>query len=399
MKVLVLGAGVIGVTTAYVLARRGCEVVIADREATAARGTSYANGGQLSYDYRTPIANPSVLLQLPKILAGLDPAFRIHPSTHIDFYRWGLQFLWQCRPQASRRSAEVMQSLGQMARTKLRSIVAETGLHFDYKQDAGKLYLYSSEPQWQRAAPDKNSQALKMDQVYLQCPGLNQSLPFIKGILYPHDDVGDCHQFSQNLLEYCVEYQRVTFLPNCCARSFSVAKNSVQGVNTTQGLLQADAYVLALGAQSAPLMKSIGTYLPIYPMKGYSVTVPATDRYPQVSVTDTQTKTVYCRLGSRLRIAGYAEFSGYTTQIDTNRITQLLDNARRLLPLAGDYDRVLEQWCGLRPATPNSLPLVGPSAYENLYLNTGHGMLGWTYAAATASLLEDALFENKYWKY
>jgi D-amino-acid dehydrogenase len=397
MKVVILGAGVAGVTSAYMLAKSGCEVTLIDQHAKPGMGASYANGGQLSYHYRTPIANPKVLKQLPKILLGLDPAFKIYPSLDLNFYCWGLRFLWQCLPKNSEHSAAVMRNLGLLAQQRLAEIIDATAIEFDYRKQAGKLYVYQDEKALQSAIANEEPAAIwSRNQLLQKIPALQNNESVVGGVYDGGEDAADCHQFCQQLTRYIQESFGVKLLAGHKIEAIEQEGDANKGrkvtaIKTDKGRVYADRYVLAAGAQSVDLIKPLGVKLPIYPMKGYSVTVPATATCVDFSVTDTKTKTVYCRLGDRLRIAGFAEFSGMDTVVKQRRIQQLLSNAREFLPDAGDYDNVLESWCGLRPATPDSIPIVSRTPADNLFLNTGHGMLGWTHSAATADLLTNML--------
>ncbi len=394
MKIVVLGSGVTGVTTAYKLAKKGCQVTIIDQFEQAGMGSSYGNGGQLSYGYKTPIANPKVLKQLPKILSGLDPAFRIYPSLDLDFYLWGLRFLAQCSPGKSQHSAKIMTILGRHSQKCLMDIITQTGIEFDYRQQSGKLYVCQNETIMLDADQDDRTVVWSKNELFDKIPALKNNQSVVGGIYESSEDAADCHKFCNELVRYSQNQHAVTVLNGHQIESLEHADSNIIGVQTDKGLVTADAYVMAMGPHSAGFMKPLGVKLPIYPMKGFSVTVPATAMCPDVSITDTHTKTVYCRLGERLRIAGFAEFSGMSTQIKQKRIDRMLNNARKFLPEAGDYDTVLESWCGLRPATPDSIPIVGECAFENLYLNTGHGMLGWTHSAATADLLTNCILQN-----
>jgi D-amino-acid dehydrogenase len=392
MNVIVLGAGVVGVSTAYMLAKNGCQVTLVDRADVPGAGSSYANGGQLSYCYRTPIANPKVLKQLPGILCGFDPAFKISPSLDMNFYKWGIRYLLSSFPKASAHSAKVMNDLGKLAKENINQIVNNTGIQFDYRSRAGKLYIYESEKEFSNAiASQRDSLVWSKDELLNQVPILKSNAKLVGGIYDLDEDAADSYKFCNELVKYSQEHFDLTYMPATSVRSMSINNGNIKEVVTEKGSMQADQYVLAMGAQSTNFAKSIGIKLPIYPMKGYSVTVPASDRCPDISVTDTQTKTVYCKLGDRLRIAGFAELSGYDTSVKKERIETMLTNAKRVLPEAGNYSKVLDQWCGLRPATPDSIPIVDRSHYDNLYLNTGHGMLGWTHSTATAELVSNMI--------
>ncbi|MFT6386833.1 MAG: D-amino-acid dehydrogenase [Cellvibrionaceae bacterium] len=396
MNVIVLGAGVVGVSTAYFLAKKGCRVTIVDRAELPGLGSSYANGGQLSYNYRTPIANPKVLSQLPKILLGFDPAFKIYPSFDIAFYSWGLRYLLSCMPKASNHSAKVMKALGWLAKEKIAEIVAETNIEFDYKLHAGKLYVYYNNAELESVAhSEKKLQIWSRDKIVECIPSFSSNSDIVGGVYDFAEDAADSHKFCVELVNFLLCRYDVTLLSETSVKAVEIKNGRVAKIVTDRGKLIGDQYVLAMGPQSTALAKSVGIKLPIYPMKGYSVTVPASEGLSDLSITDPKTKTVYCKLGKRLRIAGFAEFSGYGTAIKQSRINQLLSNAKKFLPEAGDYTQVIDSWCGLRPATPDSIPIVGQSVYENLYLNVGHGMLGWTHSTATGDIISNMMLKEK----
>lgn len=392
MKAVIIGAGVVGITTAYQLAKAGYQVTLLERHKGAALGTSYANGGQLSYHYKTPIGTPQILKQLPKILCGLDPAFTIRPTLDLQFYRWGLSYLWHCLPANSLRSSQKMRYWGTLAKKEMASLIADTGIDFEYRQSSGKLYLYHNLDAFSNSnqgLAEKN--VWSPEKTYARIPALKTLESIVGGVYDETEDSGDCYLFCRQLLAYLQEKYSVEVSFDCEVLSLEQAYNSVRKIVTSQGNIDADVVVLAGGVQSAMLTRPLGIRLPLYPMKGYSITVPATKDCPDISVTDTASRMVFCRLGDRLRIAGVAEFSGYDTQVRQDAVDQLLHRAQTLLPNAGDYQCLLDAWCGLRPVTPNSLPIVGRSSLDNLLINTGHGMLGWTYATATAKALVDTL--------
>lgn len=393
MKSIVLGAGVVGVTTAYHLAKKGAKVILIDQHDHAATACSSGNGGQLSYNFHNPIASPAVLKQLPKIVLNLDPAFKVYPTLNLDFYRWGIQFLKQCSAKNSSHSSAVMLQLCQLAKRHIQNTIKETDIKFDYRKRSGKVYLYPSE-NLQKKAFNKGNQT-----TLLNSEDINKLLPQVLsnrfyGVLDEEEESGDSRKFCRELIKYMETHLDVTFIPNTKLRSFNVEHNKIASIMTDQGSASADNYVVCLGAQSSDLLKPIDIHLPIYPMKGYSVTVPATESCPNLSITDTQHKTVYCKLGNRLRIASFAEFSDKSSIIRESRIQHLIDNAKRFMPDAGDYTTINETWCGLRPSTPDSIPIVEQSKYENLYLNTGHGMLGWTQSSATAHLVSQLIYKQ-----
>ncbi len=395
MKIAILGAGIAGITSAYVLAKQGHEVVIVDKAGIAGEA-SFANGGQLSYNYRTPIANPSVLKQLPKIVLGFEPAFRVYPSSDIGFYRWGLKFLAACSSKQVAVSTKAMLTLGRQTKIELNKILSmggEPGISFDYQGGAGKLNVYSDTVALEQAAKNNHSKLWSRSKLIQNIPALANNKEVVGALWDEQEDSGDCYKFCCSLMHYLQKNYDVKLLGNHeiiqiehdTKKITSVCINKQDEQKTIN--LSADTYVSCLGPQSTNLLKCIDISVPIYPMKGYSVTVPATQHCVDASITDLKNRMVFCKLGGRLRIAGFAEFSGYSTRVKPQRIKDMLTAAKAFMPTIGDYDTVLDQWCGLRPATPDSLPIVGKTKYENLLLNTGHGMLGWSHSLATATLI------------
>ncbi|MFT6101743.1 MAG: D-amino-acid dehydrogenase [Candidatus Endobugula sp.] len=397
MKVIVIGAGVVGVTTAYRLCKAGHEVVLLDELGVPGHGTSYANGGQLSFAYRTPIAGLPVLKAMPKILLGQDSAFSVSLLQNIHFYRWGLSFLYECLPRRSSAASSSMQALGQLSKQRFYELVEDTNIHFDYRKDAGKLYTYDTLIGFEQAKLAASSPSMSADELHARYAVFNQSSSLLAGGVFDAaEGAGDCQQFSENLVRYLQERYQLVFLPNCRVEAIEEVSKKVSkaitSLKTNQGAFEADRYVLCTGVTSNTLLRQLNIRLPVIGMKGYSVTVPATKQCPDISITHADKKTVYCKLGNRLRIAGFADFSSVARTSDIQvKTDELLNNARAYLPHAGDYDRVLDRWCGERPVTPDSLPIVGKSPIENLYLNVGHGMLGWTYSSGTADLLMQSM--------
>lgn len=407
MKVLVLGAGVIGTTTAWYLRAAGHEVTVLDRQSAAGLETSFANGGQISVSHAEPWANPHVLLNLVKWLGRADAPLRVHWRWDPDFFRWGLGFLKQCWPQRTEQNIRAIVHLALYSRSCLQTLrqeLAQGSLAFDYDSlSRGILHIYTDADEFGRArsaAAAMNRYGLDRHLVSVdECVRIEPSLAasahlLVGGDYTASDESGDAHRFTQQLalraeqvgvrFEYGVNIQRL------------IQKHSrVVGVDTVSGAKQtqyfADAVVVALGSESPRLVAPLRVALPIYPGKGYSATLdlpkdlPA-NTAPTVSLTDDGRKIVFSRLGQRLRIAGTAEFNGFNRELDPVRCQALLTRARELfpsLPMDGDP----HFWCGLRPVTPSNVPFVGGSGIPGLWLNTGHGTLGWTMSCGSASAL------------
>ncbi|WP_163835358.1 FAD-dependent oxidoreductase [Spartinivicinus ruber] len=391
MKVVVIGAGVIGLSSAWMLLQQGVEVELLDQAAEPAAGCSHANGGQLSYHYDIPINQPTLLRQIPMAILGRDPALAITHEIGADFLTWGLKLLACSRSARSKKSAFFMKQLGSRSRELMASLQHELGLSFEHRA-SGKLYLYFDQNSWYQACENSANQQLSTQQLSTQelqeIPGIHGwAANAIGALIQPADECGDAALFCRQLYGRLQQHQGFKARMESPVTDIQVESGRVLQLSTSTGPVQADQYLIAGGCGSVQLARKVGIRLPIYPMKGYSLTVPATDKCPDISITDTQRKMVYCRLGNRLRIAGFAEFSGWEYRIRPTAINKMLAAARQLLPEAGNYNQILEQWCGMRPVTPDSLPLIGQSKFANLWMNTGHGMLGWTHALSSAELI------------
>lgn len=397
MKVLVLGAGITGVSAAYVLASRGHEVEVIDAESGAARATSYANGGQLSYSHAAPWANPAVFPKLFKWMFQDDAPLVLRFSTDPAMIRWGLMFLWNCLGERAERHHHTMLRLAMYSRDKMRQIRNDTGLEFDFLEK-GILHIFSSEKEFQSAqavAKLQESWGCK-EEVFTreQClqkePGLAGSTrPLVGGIFSPMDESGDLHKFCREMAKLLAEKFNVKFNYDTRVRLIACEGDKVSGVTTDKGSFAADAVVMAMGPWSTLLLNRIGVKIPVYPMKGYSITLPAWEGAPFVSITDDEKKVVFSRLGNNMRAAGTAEFAGYDTAIKEKRITPIVDCLKSLFPNADTTH--MAKWACCRPQTPDGPPILGPTQYKNLFLHTGHGTLGWTQSAGTAHILADLM--------
>jgi D-amino-acid dehydrogenase len=397
MKILVLGAGVIGVTTAWFLNKRGHDVTVLDRRDAPGMETSFANGGQISVSHAEPWANPSAPLKVLKWLAREDAPllFRLRPD--LRQWLWGLAFLRECTPARTRHNIRQIVTLGLYSRATLQALRAETGIAYDHLA-RGILHFYTSEIELDAALePARVMRSHGCDIEMLtpqQCvaiePALKSARPLlVGGSMTTSDESGDAHKFTQALARLAAQ-RGVKFLWNREIRGLAREGDRIAGVQLGNEKLAADAYVLALGAYSPLLAARVGLKLNIYPAKGYSATVPVADadKAYSVSLTDDEYKLVFSRLGDRLRIAGTAELNGYSTELNEVRCRALLERTEALFPGAGDMGGA-QFWTGLRPATPSNVPYIGATRYPNLYLNTGHGTLGWTHACGSGRALAD----------
>ncbi|MBN3754539.1 D-amino acid dehydrogenase [Paraburkholderia sp. Tr-20389] len=400
MRVCVLGAGVVGLTTAWSLARDGHDVTIVEARGGAALEASFANGGQLSYSYVAPLADPAVLPKLPAWLLKRDSALRFVPRFDAQQWRWCAAFLLACRSHRARQTALEMLSLGALSKAALHEIVERESIAFDYVRN-GKLVVYRDPHEFERArhkmerlvAAGSDQRALDGSQCTVLEPALAHAQPLIAGGIHtPSEEAGDCQRFSVALADALRERHRVTFRYDTPVRELVTAGPRIVAARTASGDIEADAFVVALGLGSVPLLAALGVRLPIYPLTGYSLTIDGADprHAPRVSVTDLHRKVVYAPLGERLRIAGMVEIAGLRDAQRAARIDLLKRQAQEIFPAAGDYANA-QTWCGHRPATPDSKPLIGRTPFGNLWLNTGHGALGFTLACGSARVIADLI--------
>ena len=383
MNVVVLGAGVVGIAAAWYLRQAGHDVRVLDRREGPGLETSFANGGQISADHAAPWAKPGVPLQALKWMLREDAPLLFRLRADPAQWRWVLQFLRNCTAARFRANAEKLVRLGGYSRGLLRELREETGIQYD-QLARGVLVLHTGEHAFESGWKTPE-----------ECVAIEPALAFLKqqlvgGTYIADDESGDAYKFTVEIAKLCVE-KRVQFDFNVEITGFSVEDGKIVGVKTaTDQLVKADAYILALGSYSPLLARPLGIDLPIYPLKGYSVTMPV--RNPAAawttSLSDEASKLVLSRLGDRLRIAGTAELNGYDTSINKVRCEAIVKRVMKMFPDAGDPTKAT-YWAGLRPATPSNLPCIGRTKYPNLYLNTGHGTLGWTHACGSGRMLAD----------
>jgi D-amino-acid dehydrogenase len=398
MKVIVLGAGVIGVTTAWFLAKSGHDVSVVDRQPAPGMETSFANGGQISVSHAEPWANPSAPLKVLKWLAQEDAPllFRLRPD--LRQWLWGLSFLRECTPARTRHNIRQIVTLGLYSRATLQALRAETGIEYDHLA-RGILHFYTSRKELDAALEPARVMREHGCDIELvsaaQCVEIEPALAsawhlLVGGSMTTTDESGDAHKFTQRLASLCAS-RGVRFIQRNILGLLKAGER-IDGVHVEGEMLKGDAYVVCLGAYSPLLTRPLGIELNIYPAKGYSATVPVKDAAQaySVSLTDDEYKLVFSRLGDRLRIAGTAELNGYDTGLNQARCRALLRRTEQLFPGAGDMAQA-EFWAGLRPATPSNVPYIGAARYPNLFLNTGHGTLGWTHSCGSARALADII--------
>lgn len=401
MDVLVLGAGVTGLCAAYALARDGHAVTIVERNPEAAREASFANGGQLSYSYVAPLAGPGVIPKIPGWLLNPDSPMRFSPKLDPAQWRWGLRFLAACTPAMAALTTRRLLRLSALSRDLVHRLVAEEGLDFSYAR-SGKLVVLSDQDSFDGARALMDFQAslgctqhaLDAAEVLRLEPSLGRIADrLIGGIHTPDEEAGDCRAFCLGLSDILAERYGVRFRWGTPVSQLVAQGGRLRAAMTPAGAIEADAFVLAAGAAAGQLLRPLGIALPLYPLKGYSLTLPVTEAAaaPRLSVTDAARKVVYARLGDRLRVAGMADLVGHDTTIWPARLDLLVREARAAFPQAADWTRI-GPWTGLRPATPTSAPILGPvPGLENLLLDVGQGALGFTLAMASGRIVADAL--------
>lgn len=402
MKILVLGSGVIGVTSAWYLQEAGHEVTVVDRQPGPALETSFGNGGQISWGSAAPWAAPHIPWLALKWLFKPHSPLVLRPRLDPAMWRWLLAMLRNCTASRFLRNRERMLHLSRYSHECLVALRRDTGIHYD-EAARGTLVLCRTPQQLDAAESETRllTQLAIPFQLFdrAQCVAQERALAPVAykiagGIFYPGDESGDCREFTERLARRA-EKNGVRFLYSTAIRRFEASGERVESVVTTEGALDADAYVVACGSYTPMLLRELRIRLPVYPVKGYSLTLPVTNdaAAPRGTLTDETYKVVVTRLGDRLRVAGTAELAGYDLSLRPSRFATLMHVVRDLFPGATDF-AAPEQWCGLRPMTPGNPPILGPTRYRNLFVNTGHGTQGWTMACGSGRLLADIISGN-----
>jgi len=401
VRIAVLGAGVVGVTGAWYLARAGHAVTLVDRQEAAGMETSFANGGQISAGHAEPWARPSVVPKVLRWLGREDAPMLFRPRADLRQWLWGLRFALECLPGRFERNTRRLAGLARYSRACLAALRAETGVEY-HRVARGILHFCVTQPDFEalaRHAEEMRAFGIEREvKSAAEClvlePALSASrVPIAGGVHTPDDESGDAHEFTTQLAQRAVA-QGVRLAYGTHVHALEVEGGRVAAVRTNAGRIAADAFVVSLGSYSPAVLAPVGITIPVYPLKGYSVTLELSPELaraaPTVSLTDEAHKLVISRFGERLRCAGTAELTGYDTSITRSRCLAIVERLRQLFPglaPAGEGTH----WAGLRPATPSNVPVIGRARYPNLYLNTGHGTLGWTLAAGSARVLVDLL--------
>ncbi len=404
MKVVVMGAGVIGVTTAYYLARAGAEVVVLDRQPGPGQETSYANAGELSYGMTSPWAAPGIPTKAIKWLFMKRRPLFIWPLISPTMWAWSLQMLRNCNEQSYRVNKSRMVRVSNYSRDAMPELIAETGIEYDGRAQ-GTLQLFRTAKQMSASRADQEILA-EFDSPFEElgrdaCIAVEPALAevrskFVGGLRLTADRTGDCRLFTMALAEKAAE-MGVQFQYGQSIRGIAIENGRIAGVDTElAGRITGDRYVCALGSYAAGLLKPIGIRLPVYPVKGYSVTLPVTEdaMAPQSTIMDETHKVAITRLGDRIRVAGTAEIAGYSNRLGPHATDTVRYVINDLFPKGGDLAQA-EGWTGLRPMTPDGTPVLGETRYDNLFLNTGHGTLGWTMACGSGRAVADVVLDRQ----
>ncbi|ALX84443.1 D-amino acid dehydrogenase small subunit [Achromobacter xylosoxidans] len=403
MHVIVLGSGVIGTTTAYYLARQGAKVTVLDRQPGAAQETSYANAGQVSPGYSTPWAAPGIPLKAIKWLFKKHAPLAIRLDGSLYQLKWMAAMLANCSAERYAVNKERMLRLAEYSRDCLRELRADTGIHYE-ERTRGTLQLFRTEAQMEAARRDiavleevgVPYELLDRNRLVTAEPALARSLHKLAGGLrLPNDETGDCRLFTTRLAEMAAALG-VEFRYNQSVTGLNTAGGQVTGVRVGNEVLTADRYVAAFGSYTRGFLEPLGLDLPVYPVKGYSLTIPMKDEAaaPVSTILDETYKIAVTRFDDRIRVGGMAELSGFDLRLKDARRKTLELVVNDLFPGSGDVARA-EFWTGLRPMTPDSTPVVGPTRYGNLFLNTGHGTLGWTMACGSGKLVADQVLGQR----
>ena len=399
MRVIVLGSGVVGVTTAYYLARAGHDVTVVDRQPGPALETSFANAGQISPGYASPWAAPGIPLKAFKWLFQRHAPLAIQPDGTLFQLQWMWEMFRNCDAERYAVNKERMVRLAEYSRDCIRALRAETGIEYEGRQQ-GTLQLFRTQQQLDGVGKDVEIlqqsgvpfELLDRDGFVRIEPGLATTQhKFVGALRLPGDETGDCFKFTQRLAKMAQKLG-ATFRFGVNIQRLEKSGERITGVHTDAGLMTADQYVLALGSYSTRMLAPLGLRLPVYPVKGFSITVPITDAScaPESTIMDETHKVAVTRLGKRIRVGGTAQLSGFDLSLADARRRTLEHVVTDLFPRGGDVSRA-EFWTGLRPMTPDGTPIVGPTRVPNLYLATGHGTLGWTMAAGTGRVMADLI--------
>jgi len=391
-EAIVIGGGVIGLTSAWWLLEAGYGVTLLERDAVG-MAASYRNGGQLSYRYVSPLADAGVPLKALQWLFQENGPLRFKPEFDSRQWRWLARFLANCNGIDNARTTAKLLQLGELSRSAMAELESVVPLDAFSWRDAGKMVVYRSKKAFDAAVAKPDSEASRQVLSPAECVAREPALAAAQGLLAggifnEGEAVADCYAFCDVLAARLAAHPRYRGTIRADVRRMVAEAGTITGIDSSAGMLKADHYVLAAGIDSRDLAAAVGIHLPLYPLKGYSLTAPirAGDQAPAISVTDFERKVLYARIGDSLRVAAMVDMVGADTTLDPKRVANLTRQVRQTMPHAADYDK-LSAWAGLRPATPDSAPIIGATPLSNLWLNVGQGPLGFTFACGSAKLL------------
>ncbi len=404
MNVIIIGGGVVGVTTAYYLSEAGINVTVLEKREDGGLETSFGNAGFISPSDAFAWASPSTLKFAVKSLVNPELSIRINKKVDPSMWRWSMSFLGQCTHQQWARNSDIKYHLAAYSMKNLNVLRHQTGVDFN-ASDNGIAYLSRSKQSLQELSQHFNflqDRGLQLE--LLNRSALLEKIPVLKdnpgsyaGAVYsPTCKTGDSAKFTRSLANWCEKNGKCKFEWNTSVEIISSKGGRITGIKTSKGDYKADAYVLAAGAYSGILAKQLGIRIPIYPIKGFSITAPIinSELAPDLGFDDVDRMVAVSRLGDKLRMSSSAVFDSFNKNHNPNDFKSVLKLAREVFPGVADYDKA-EYWAGLRPMTPSSVPILGATPLQNLYLNAGHGHLGWTLACGTAKLVADSVLRQQ----
>lgn len=404
MKVIVLGAGVIGTTSAYFLAKQGHDVTVLDRQESVAMETSHANAGCLSYGFSSPWASPGLPLNLLKwFLTGRSPLV-INPNISIETIKFLYRMYKNCNPKSYEINKSRMLRIANYSREALLEIESDFDIQYEQRRQ-GSLQLFWDTKEIEKAKRDISIlENFNINYELLDAEGCVEAEPGLKyiinklsgGLRFNNDFTGNCYLFSNEIYKKCIE-MGVNFEFNTEIKSIKININEISSVLTSKGEFKADCYSVSLGSYSTKILSQVGIKTPIYPVKGYSITLPvlADEGAPQSTIMDEKNKIAITRLGDRIRVAGMAHLTDFDKNLRTKSLESLKSGLDLVFPKSYEPSENLNYWTGFRPSTPDGTPIIGPTPYSNLYLNTGHGTLGWTMSSGSGKLLADIVSGNQ----
>ena len=400
MRVLILGSGIIGTTSAYYLAKQGHDVTVIDRQNSVALETSHANAGQLSYSFSSPWAAPGLPLSLIKWMFSKHPPLIVNPNLNSETVKFLYQMLKNCNSKSYEINKSRMVRMSNFSKKCLLELEKDEDIFYEQRKQ-GSLLLFKSAKQIENIKKDLSLlEKLNIQYELLDLNGCIQAEPglhhvkseFTSGLRFANDCTGNCYLFTNQLYKKCLE-MGVKFEFNTQIEDIQIEKERISSIKTNRGEFDSDSYVVALGSYSSKILTKVGINIPVHPVKGYSITLPVLNNEdaPQSTIIDDTFKIGITRLGNNIRVAGTAHLTGYNLELREKSLSLLKHGLNRLFPYATGECDDMKFWAGLRPNTPDGPPIIGSTPYSNLYLNTGHGTLGWTMSLGSGKLLADII--------